>query len=124
MSNEITLTASLSANKASVMSAAIGRAVTGALFNMSGNLYIGPALALIGTSATVIPLGQVTAPHWAVLHNLDASNFLTIRNGSGGTDLLKLLAGEWAFCPLLDTSTPYGVANTASVLLEYLILSL
>lgn len=123
MSNEITLTASLSANKIAVMSSALARSVTGALFGMVGNYAI-EAVQLIATSATAINLGAVTAPHWAVFHNLDATNFLRIRNGSGGADLLKLLAGEWAFCPLLDTAVPYAIADTASILLEYLILSL
>ena len=123
MANEITLTSSLSAFKAAIMSAAVGRSVSGAQFTMTGNFYVEGTIS-VATSATVIPLGQVTAPHWAYFHNLDATNYLTIRNGSGGTDLLKLLAGEYAFVPLLDTSAPYAIADTAACLLEYLILSL
>lgn len=123
MANEISLTASLTAYKPSIMSSALSRAVSGFLATMTGNFIVEGTIS-IATSATLIPLGQVTAPHWAAFHNLDATNFLTIRNGSGGADLLKLLAGEWAFCPLLDTSVPYGVANTAVCLLEYLIFSL
>ena len=123
MANELTLTASLTGYKASVMSSAVSRAVTGALFTMAGN-YWTEGVVQIGTSATAIPLGAVTAPHWAAFHNLDAANYLTIRNGSGGADLLKLLAGEYAFCPLLDSAVPYGLANTAACLLEYMIFSL
>jgi hypothetical protein len=124
MANEITLTTSLTVYKPSVMSSAISRAVTAALFNMTGALFSGPLLALIGTSATTFPLGQVTAPHWAWFFNKDASNFVTIRNGSGGADLIKLLAGEFCAVPLLDTAVPYGVANTASVYVEYAFFSL
>lgn len=123
MANEITLTASLTVNKPSVMSSALSRAVTNFLANMSGNFTIEGTIS-VTTSGTTIPLGQVTAPHWSFFHNLDSVNFLTIRNGSGGADLLKLLAGEYAFCPILDSSTPYAVANTAACLLEYLIVSL
>lgn len=121
--NEITVTASLSAYKASVMSSAIGRSTVGATFTMTGNPYVEATIS-VATSATVIPLGQVTQPHWAYFKNLDAANYLTIRNGSGGADLVKLLAGEAAFVPLLDTSAPYAVANTGACLMEYLILSL
>lgn len=123
MAQEITLTASLSVNKSTVMSSAVARSVTAALFNMSGNFWVEGTVS-IATSATAIPLGQVVAPHWAYFHNLDSVNFLKIRNGSGGADVLKLLAGEYAFCPLLDSSTPYAIADTSACLLEYAIFSL
>jgi hypothetical protein len=123
MANEITVTLSLTVNKPAVMTSALSRAVTAALFTMTGNPWVG-ATQLIGTSATAIGLGGITAPHWAYFHNLDATNYLTIRNGAAGADLLKLLAGEYALCPLLDTAVPYAVANTSSCLLEFLILSL
>ncbi len=123
MSNEITLTASLSGYKPSVMSSAVGRSVTAATFTMTGTL-LSQGVVLIGTSATAVPLGQVTTPHWTVLHNLDITNFLTIRNGAAGADLLKLLASEWAFFPMHPSAVPYGVADTAAILLEFLIFAL
>lgn len=123
MANEISFTGSLSAFKASIVASAIGRAVTGLVFNMAGT-YFTEGSMLVATSATAIPLGQVTAPHWSFFFNHDITNFVKIRNGSGGADLLKLLPGECAFCPLFDTSTPYAIADTASIILEFLILSL
>lgn len=123
MANEISLNGALSFFKPSIMSSAIGRAVAGLQFSVAGTTFVEGSV-LIGTSATVIPLGQVAAPHWAFFNNLDAANYLTIRNGSGGADLLKLLPGECAFVPLLDTSVPYALAHTANVQLEYLIISL
>lgn len=122
MANEINLTASLSVYKNTVMSAAIGRALTRA-FTMTGN-YMIEGVVTVATSATAIPLGSVTTPHWSYFFNTDANNFLTIRNGASGADLLKLKAGECAFCPLLDSATPYAVADTAAIVLEYLIISL
>ncbi len=123
MSNEITVTLSLSCYKPAVMSSAVGRSVTGALFSMSSNFF-SQGVALIGLSATAIPLGQVTTPHWCWFKNLDSVNFLKIRNGSGGTDLLKLLAGEVAVVPLLDSAVPYAIADTATVDLEFMVLGL
>lgn len=105
------------------MSAAIARSIAAATFTMAGT-YIQALTCLIGVTATAIPLGAVTTPHWAYFKNLDANNFLTIRNGSGGTDFLELFPGEPAFCPLINTCVPYGIADTAGVLLEYLIFSL
>lgn len=123
MANEITLTASLSAYKASVMSSAIGRSITGATFTMTGSPYILSEVS-VAITATLIPLGAVTAPHWAYFKNLDATNFLKIRNGATGADLAKLLPGEVAFVPLNDAAVPYAIADTGACLLEYLILSL
>ncbi len=123
MASEITVTASLSSYKSAVMSSAIARAKTAALFTMTGN-YLTEGVVLVATGGTAIPLGQVTAPHWAWFLNLDPGNYLTIRNGAGGADVLKLLAGEFCAVPLLDSSTPYAVANQAACLLEYVIFSL
>ena len=123
MANEITFTGSLSVYKSSIMSSAIGRAVSGLLFTMTGNTLIEGVLS-VGTSATLIPLGQVASPHWSWFLNKDSGNFIKIRNGASGADLLKLKAGEWAFCPLLDSAVPYAIADTAACVLSYLILSL
>jgi hypothetical protein len=123
MANEISFTFSLTVNKPAVMSAAMAKFITNFYATMTGNFVIGGTVS-IATGGTAIPLGQVTQPHQAVFHNLDATNYVTLRNGAGGNDFGQLLAGEWAVIPLLTTSTPYSVANTAAVLLEYLIISL
>jgi hypothetical protein len=123
VANEIAVSASLSVNKATAMSGAIARSIAAGSYNMSGT-YHSEGTLLVATAATAVPLGQVTAPHWAWFKNLDATNFVTVRNGAAGADLIKLLAGEIAMVPLLDTSAPYAVANTAAVLLEYAIFSL
>lgn len=123
MANEITFSGSLSAYKATAMSSAIGRSIASVLFTMTGT-YTVEGTILVATSATVIPLAAVTAPHWSAFHNLDATNFVKIRNGASGADVPKLLAGEWAFFPWLDTAVPYAIADTAACLLEYLIISL
>lgn len=123
MANEITLTASLSGYKASTMSQAESKSVTGATFNMSGTPYMKGSL-LVLTSATLIPMGSVTAPHWAWFRNADLTNFIKIRNGASGADVAKFLAGEQSPIPLFDTGTYYAIADTASCYLEYLIFSL
>ena len=124
MANEITLTASLSLYKPSIMSSALSRSVTNFLQSMSGNFFVEGTISL-ATSDTAIPMGQVVAPHWGYFHNLDTVNFLTLKTASGGAYFAKLLAGEYAFFPLLDTNpTPYAKADTGALFTEYLIISL
>lgn len=122
MANEITFTGSLSATKAAAFSSAVGRSFTNLLFNMSGTAYIEGTLSVL-TSATVIPLGGMTTPGWCVLYNLDATNFIRIMNGSGGAKVVKIKPGEPAIFPWDDTATPYAQADTATCLMEYLILA-
>jgi len=124
VANELTLTASLTGFKSSVMSSAIARSVTGLLRNMGGVVYVGPVGVSIGLAATAFPLAGVTQPHYAWFNNLDPTNYFTIRNGSGGTDLAQLFPGDIAIIPLLTTSVPFGVANVAAVEVEYMIFSL
>lgn len=122
MANEIALACSFRAYKSSVMSSAFSRAVAELLVTMSGNPWVAGTIS-VGTSAEAIPLGEVASLGWAFFLNKDATNFIKIRNGSGGADLLKLKAGEFAVGRLLDTAAPYAIADTAACLLEYAILS-
>lgn len=126
MPNELTFTGSLSFNKALVTSSAIGRSFTALQFNVAGTLYVQGSI-LVTVAGVAIPLGQVTAPHWAVFVNLDPTNFLRIANGQTGAKLIKIRGGspgEPCIVPLDDTSTPWAFADTASVEMEYLIISL
>ncbi len=123
MANEITITASLAAFKAAIMSSAIGRAVSGLSFTMNGNDSIQKASFSVATSATLIPLGGIAAPHWAWFRNLDATNYVQLQNGVSGAVFARLYPGEFFLGPLDNGSTPYAIANTAPILLEYLILA-
>lgn len=123
MANEIALTASLTAFKASVMQSAVARFVSNLLVTMTGNYWI-EGMIQVATGGTAIPLGQVTQPHWSFWINHDATNYVTLFNGVSGAVFARLLPGEPAFVPLDPSSTPYAQANTAAINLEYLILSL
>ena len=123
MSQEITLTASLSAFKTSVMSAPVSRFITGALFDMTGNFWIEGVIS-VAITATAIPLGQITQPGYCYFKNLDGTNFIRIMNGSGGAKVPKLRTVQIAIFPWDDTATPYAIADTAACLMEYVIFSL
>ena len=109
MANEIKVSASLSMQKGEVeVSMALGPLKV----DMTGDDVI-EFTQNVFTNATGISIGAASTAGWALIKNLDATNFITLRNGSGGADLIKLKPGE--FCLFrLATQTPFGVADTAT----------
>ncbi len=78
----------------------------------------------IGTSEEAIGLGELASLGWALFINRDTVNFLEIRVGTGGTKIVKLKAGEFAFFRFGSGITaPFAIADTAAVQLEYIIVS-
>lgn len=79
----------------------------------------------IATTVTAIELGSIVTdsgtPGYAIFKNLDDTNFVSLRNGSGGANLVKLLPGDIAMFRLA-TSTPYAIADTAACILLYCII--
>jgi hypothetical protein len=73
MGNEISFTGSLSVYKPSVMSGAMGRAIVGALFSMTGSTYV-EQVAVCGNAGTLLLSGNVGQPHWAFFNSPYASN--------------------------------------------------
>ncbi len=79
----------------------------------------------IGTAEEAVQLGEVTAPKWAMFVNRDATNYVELKTGTGGTIVAKLLPGEWAIIPLgSGMQAPYAIANTLACLLDVLVVSL
>lgn len=75
----------------------------------------------VGTSEEAILMGDVAAGGWCFFQNMDATNFVEIRSGTGATDLIKLLAGEFAlFRMSADSSAPYAIADTGACNLRVL----
>ena len=104
------------------MNAAIGNAFT-INATQTGTTYQA-GVVTIATSATAIPLGSVSSPHWAYLKNLDATNYVKVRNGSSGADVIRLYPGKCAIFPFETGAVPYAIADTASCKVEYLICQL
>jgi hypothetical protein len=75
----------------------------------------------IGTSVEALSIGDITTPGWMLIFNNDEDNYITIRNGSGGADVVKIGAQECALFRLA-TTTPYAIANTAACQVEYLLI--
>lgn len=68
MSNEINLTAAITAFKPSAMATALSRALNGLQYSMNGNFFV-QINGLFTNTATALPMGQVTGPHWAFLYS-------------------------------------------------------
>lgn len=117
MANEITLSSMLSFLKGGRQDefGEFGQELT-----MNGTDYV-RATQTIGTSAEALAIGDIGTCGLIAIKNKDATNYVTIRAGSGGTDLVKLKPGE-CFPFRLATNTPYAIANTAPVEIEYLLL--
>lgn len=124
MANEITVTASISVNKAAIMSSAVSRSITSQLYSMAG-LALVEGNILVTLAQLAIPMGSVTIPHWAYFRNLDTVNFIRLRVSTGGSAFCKLLAGDCFFGPIDDAMTaPFAIADTASCQMEYMIVQL
>ena len=104
------------------MGDAHGMSVVGQLLSqVTSNAKMIAGVISVATTATVIPVGGVTAPHLAGFYNDDSTNFVKIRNGSSGADVLRIPAGK-KICVLLEpTGTYYAIADTAACLLHYVI---
>ena len=75
----------------------------------------------VGTSEEALVVGDVGTAGYCIMKNLDDTNYVTIRAASAAADLVKLKAGEVAMFRLAS-STPYAIANTAPVDLEYVLI--
>jgi hypothetical protein len=123
VANEITFSVSLTCFKPAVMPVALAQAIGPKTYNMTGNFTVGPASISIATSATVIPLGQITAMGWCWFYNNDPINYVEIMNGPAGTDRMRFYPTWGTWVPLMPGWVPYGIANTAAVALTYALLS-
>ena len=75
----------------------------------------------VGTSEEAILLGDVATGGYWFVHNLDATNYITIRPGTGATDMIQVKAGEWAvFRSSSAASAPYALANTGACQVRFL----
>lgn len=115
MANELTVSsASLSFEKSGV---ADDFEVAEKLVNVSGQRYI-HHVQLVGTIVEALEIGELGTLGWLLIVNRDATNFVSLRMGAGGADVVKLLAGESARFRLAG-NTPHAIANGAACYCDY-----
>jgi hypothetical protein len=121
MAKEITVNAKLVATKGNLSQS---RSET-CQPNMAGTHYAARGMDIPTTAAgTALDLGSVATAGYALLKNLDATNYVEVGVQVAGTfyPLVRLLAGESAVFRFAISSGIYARANTATVVLDYLIL--
>ena len=75
----------------------------------------------IGTSEEAILLGDVATGGYWFVQNLDSTNFVELRSGTGATDFIRLNAGEWAiFRTSSDATAPYAIADSSACNVRFL----
>lgn len=119
MADEITLSIDFKYSKNGADSSFSSR---GLLITVSGN-PVSEAVQSIGTSYEALAMGEVVAPGYVTLKNLDITNYVEFSADSGGANpLIKLKALEVA-CFRMDGTTIYARANTGACLVQYKIIS-
>lgn len=78
----------------------------------------------IGTSEEAMVIGELATLGYCMIRNMDSTNYVEIRSGTGTANFMKLKAGESAgpFRFGSGATAPYAIANTAAVDIEYLII--
>jgi len=92
--------------------------------DLTGSAFADAGIKTVTTSGTNFTLSNVTTPGYVALRNTDTTNFVDIGYDDGGTlrDLIRLNAGDVALFRMEPTRTLRGQADTASVIVAYLIL--
>ena len=112
MANELVVSASLKFEKTG---GSVDGAFGGIQINVTGDNCIRHVQA-VGTSEEALSLGDVAAGGYWLFKNLDSTNYMEIRQGTGIADLVRINAGEIALFRLAsDATAPFVIANTASV---------
>jgi len=121
MANEIGLSVIFKANKDS---SSVLERITDLLIDMAGT-HVTHLRQEVGTSEEALVLGDAGVGGWLLAINRDATNFIGIRSGTGATDLVKLLAGEFSLFRVHgDATAPFVIADTLACELEYWLLEL
>lgn len=114
MANELTISASLKFEKNGAL---VDGAFGGIQVTVSGDNAM-KNVQNVGTSEEALLLGDVVAGGYWLFKNLDATNYVEIRQGTGIADLVRLNAGDIAlFRFASDATAPFVIANTAACLL-------
>lgn len=77
----------------------------------------------VGTAEEAIRLGEGVTLGYCFLKNLDGTNYVEIKVGTGGAIFAKLMPGDICVVPLgSGAQVPFAIANTLACDLEVLII--
>lgn len=117
MANELALSATLRFSSGNYL---VERQYSG-LFTVTGT-DMTTGTQLIGTSEEALAFSaDIATPGYLFVKNMDATNYVEIRNATGAASTIKLKAGEFALFRISGTA-PYAIANTAACRIEFVVI--
>jgi len=120
MANELTINASM-AYEDSEGTIDAGFSVVDLLVTVATKRYVKFKMN-VAITEEAIPLGDVGTLGYAMFINRDATNFIELRVGTGGTKFCKLKAGEVALFRIGSGITaPYAIADTGTCQMDVII---
>lgn len=124
MSNEITISAALSYDKAGIDIVARSNptAAGDTLTQKTAEIRYTNRVQNIGNAPEAIGLGDVGDPGWFWARNIGGGPDIYLMNGAGGDLTVKLEEGEWCLFRWNDAATPYATAGVGGADMEYLFL--
>ena len=118
MANELTLRASLSfAGDQNTITKAFGPTT----LDVAGD-NPNSSVQDVGITEEALAMGDAGVGGYLWAKNLDDTNFVEIRGGTGEADLVKLLPGD--VCMFRLTVAPWVIADTGACRLEYCVIPL
>lgn len=99
MADEIKLSIALSYAKAGRSASTRGMGLEALEIDVAGTDFIGPFTQIVTTTAVALEAGGTTATGYVVIKNIEAtntSNYILVRNGATGADVIRLNNGEAA----------------------------
>lgn len=119
MANELSVINYVTFAKSGLPSKTLGD-TTAFTITVSGS-FVFENIQTVGTSEEALEKTGISALGWCYMKNLDATNFIKVRSGTGGTDMLKIKPGEAIAFRWMTGLTPYVIADTAACRLHYCI---
>ncbi len=121
MANEININGAMYAKKGNVD---IQRPLPNLEIDWTGNDYAWQSQSIATTATQITIPGSISAGGFAVIQNLDTTNYVEIGLYISSTfyPLMKIKPGKWNLISL-GTTTIYAKADTAAVKIDSLILT-
>lgn len=117
MANELTISATLKYKKGD-RKVEVGK--SGIQLDVTGTDFI-QKTQTVGTNVEDLDLGDIGTPGYMFVRNLNSTNFVSIRHGASGDNVVKVRAGGVALFELASAD-PQAIADTAAVEIEYTII--
>lgn len=124
MANELSLTIVMEYLKGARSLTTIGKGFTGILRDVTGADFNWRSQVIGNSTAELLEKGEIGTPGYIAIKNIEGtntSNYVTIRNGLSGADVVKLMNGDIALFRLA-TSTPYAISDGNSCEVIYAVI--